>query len=36
MKVKGIGIFTVATVVSLVVSRWVFKRALWSYRSASS
>lgn len=25
-----------ATVISLVGSRWVFKRALWSYRSASS
>ena len=25
-----------ATVLSLLGSRWVFKRALWSYRSASS
>jgi ABC-2 type transport system permease protein len=26
----------VATIGSLAVSRWVFQRALWSYRSASS
>ncbi len=33
----GLAIFAIfATVVSLVVSRWIFKRALASYRSASS
>jgi ABC-2 type transport system permease protein len=30
------GFTIVAAAASLVVSRWVFQRALWSYRSASS